>query len=471
MFRRNPTKPTADEIQELFESSPPDAGFLNASPSSPPSPARQVQFSSEPVKSGENGILRSQSTSNIDTDARLNRELKRMLSIHSVVSTASTAARAHDEAQSRGAQTYKKIGAGACGAIFAQDGKSVVVKVAKGNELELWNDYLMHAKIADAFREFDIASIRVPKYYYYSPRMNESFFDQNPGLKAAAAPFCNFPTAALLTERILPLPKNTRGCLIDKFCDPNPAMRASARADPANHDCLVRVYLGLPRGWGTGRFFSLRNFKLHLNQMVELDLNVHDFAHRMGDAMAIMHWAAETDARDVEFALGSASKAVPLSATSREIERMAPCTYTGPESRVTEDFFHRATELWVLDFNQVKHITMDEEGVAAAVNAAMINDPYIPKPNAETEVGQKIWEAFCAAYLRTAEKILQKKDPESALAYMMGLDTYLFDLPQKFLDGLIEAHKAKSSSQGSQTSMDCNVSGSQGSRASTTSPT
>ncbi len=34
-----------------------------------------------------------------------------------------------------------------------------------------------------------------------------------------------------------------------------------------------------------------------------------------------------------------------------------------------------------------------------------------------------------------------------------------------------EAHKAKSSSQGSQTSMDCNVSGSQGSRASTTSPT
>jgi hypothetical protein len=151
---------------------------------------------------------------------------------------------------------------------------------------------------------------------------------------------------------------------------------------------------------------------------------------------------------------------------------MTPCTYTGPESRVTEDFFHRATELWVLDFNQVKHITLDEEGVAAAVNAAMINDPYIPKPNAETEVGQEIWEAFCAAYLRTAEKILEKKHPESALAYAMELDEDdIMDLPQKFIDGFTEAHKAKSSSQGSQTSMDCNVSGSQGSRASTTSPT
>ncbi|PHH92287.1 hypothetical protein CDD83_8101 [Cordyceps sp. RAO-2017] len=57
--------------------------------------------------------------------------------------------------------------------------------------------------------------------------------------------------------------------------------------------------------------------------------------------------------------------------------------YTGPESRLVGDFYTRTTELWVLDFNQVKPISLDEAGVAQAVNAAKVNDPYMPRPHKE----------------------------------------------------------------------------------------
>lgn len=82
----------------------------------------------------------------------LDHELNRMLSLHSQISTTSTAAEEHQAAQVRDSDPFTKIGAGACGAVFAQQGRSIVAKLAKTDEEFLWNDYKKHDKIAQQFR-------------------------------------------------------------------------------------------------------------------------------------------------------------------------------------------------------------------------------------------------------------------------------------------------------------------------------
>jgi hypothetical protein len=130
--------------------------------------------------------------------------------------------------------------------------------------------------------------------------------------------------------------------LIDKYCaEPNNKPRARTRPANDNNNCLVRVYLGSTEGKKTAaqKSFSLRNFKLHLNHAIELQLEVRALARSMGTALAIMHWAAETDARGVEFVLGSSCKTVSPALDSDRLEDVAPLSYTGPGSRRTEDLF------------------------------------------------------------------------------------------------------------------------------------
>ncbi|PKS06194.1 hypothetical protein jhhlp_007511 [Lomentospora prolificans] len=371
--------------------------------------------SSPPEASGESGtpdvILDSTSNSD-DVGIRINRELKRMLTISTEITTTSTNAEYDTEAQAHGATTFRKIGAGACGVIFAQDGKSVVAKLGKVMNGDLRNDYEKHKSIARAFHELKVTSFRIPDCYEYTARDDGHYFNDHPELVEAATSACNLPTDVLVTERILPLPKATRVFLIDKYCHFDTPQKQKAKQDPANNDCLVRVYLGLPRGWHTGRrFFSLRNFKMHLDQMRELDLDVHSYARRMGDAMAIMHWAAKTDARDIEFVLGSSTTGVAGN----------------------ENFLKRTTQLWLLDFNQVRNITMDEDGVAMAIDSAVVNDPYIPRP---IESGKEVWGSFVCSYLRTAHVILQMAGESNNFVYF---------LPQKFINGFAEACGRKSS--------------------------
>lgn len=105
-------------------------------------------------------------------------------------------------------------------------------------------------------------------------------------------------------ERIFPHPSPLRFALIDKFCPPHG--RAQSKASEADKDCLVRPYLGRMKYGSGGMFFSLRNFKLHANQMQELDLPVSEFTGAMGHAMAVLHWNTRIDGNDVEFVLGSA---------------------------------------------------------------------------------------------------------------------------------------------------------------------
>ncbi|KAI1137994.1 hypothetical protein F5Y05DRAFT_413937 [Hypoxylon sp. FL0543] len=125
-------------------------------------------------------------------------------------------------------------------------------------------------------------------------------------------------------------------------------------------ECLVRVYLGSPKPKTRGMPFSLRSFELYFWQ----------------------HQAARNDARGLEFVLGSSATKFPLTAkTHAELVKLEPRSYTGPKSRLHDDFFHRKIELWLHDSDQVHRITMDEAGVAQAVEAASVDDPYYPKPH------------------------------------------------------------------------------------------
>jgi hypothetical protein len=57
-----------------------------------------------------------------------------------------------------------------------------------------------------------------------------------------------------------------------------------AATDEADRDFLVKVYLGSRQGKSGGMSFSLRHFKLRLDDMIDLGLDLETLAHRMGVA-------------------------------------------------------------------------------------------------------------------------------------------------------------------------------------------
>jgi hypothetical protein len=367
-------------------------------------------------------------------------EAHRMLSIqtshiHTISSDAQTHAAAPDHEALGHENCYRKIGAGACGAIFGVDGDSTVFKLAKADQESLWNDFRIHKLIAEKFCKWrawkwKYTVVKVPACHYFVPKNEALYFEKNSKLVEAAKDTCNLPTSALITERIQPLPKRACTLLIEKYCPP-PAKEA-ALSDPANKDCLVRVYLGSMKG-RQGRFFSLRNFKMHLNQLVELQLDIKQMAGKMATAMALMHWAAKTDGRDVEFVLGSSSVKSLVEMSAEDYLNLPGPIYTGPPSRIHEDLFIRNTDLWLLDFNQVQQITMDEAGVAMAVEAVKLNDPYIPKPLQESDMEKQLWNEFVEQYLVSAHDILREEPDYEEL----------FDLPALFISGVIELERKR----------------------------
>ncbi|PFH63400.1 hypothetical protein XA68_12364 [Ophiocordyceps unilateralis] len=330
-------------------------------------------------------------------------ELGRMLSMSSVTTTTSSTAILHDDdAQSHGSEEFKKIGAGACGVAKA------------GYHFDLWNDYGQHQTIRQAFEKFaaDDHHFKIPALHGYVPADEDEYLFKHPDLVQAASNECHMPAD------------------MDKFCAQR--NKEAALADVANKDCLVRLYLGPMRGRSGGMFFSLRNFKQHLNLMVELIMDVETAAHKMGGAMAILHWAAGTNARDVEFVLGSSAKklckCVPVPEARRNTRH-----YVGPASCAHREFFTRTTEFWDFDFNQVKRISFDEDGVAEAVNAAKINDPYIPRLYGNSAVEKRTWNTFAKSYVEMSNRVRR----ESAFCD----DEAVLQLPGKFLKGLQDVYR------------------------------
>ena len=80
------------------------------------------------------------------------------------------------------------------------------------------------------------------------------------------------------------------------------------------------------------------------------------------------------------------------------------------------DFGWVKTDLYLLDFNLVRNITMDAAGVEMAVDAHKANDPYYPRPCCTSLAGAQAWNGFVKGYLGEAKKILDSEEDVERLA-------------------------------------------------------
>ncbi|KAM0257756.1 hypothetical protein ACHAQJ_004207 [Trichoderma viride] len=323
------------------------------------------------------------------------------------------------------------IGIGSCGAVFAQENEPLAIKLPqKYNEDAVLNDYRMHRRIAEQFKKWNFTAVRIPECHFFASREEPTYLNQYLKLSEVADEVCYLPASALVTERIQPFSKATRSALIHKYCVPE--MKEAALADNDNMDCLVRVYLGSMNGKSDRKSFSLRNFKLHMNQMAELQMDVVAMSRKMAVAMAIMHWGARVSGRDVEFVLGCCWRKKSSPRASLDLSGTGNLGLPHPiddglSAYADGSDLCRITDLWVLDFNQVQPITMDEEGLKKILEATRINDPYFPRPLQESQIEKQAWNAFAGSYIVASDIILEDSG-----------DDQLLDLPRLYLRGVIE---------------------------------
>jgi hypothetical protein len=282
---------------------------------------------------------------------------------------------------------FTQIGWGTCGVVYEQaDDAFNCVKKEKAHyyvDRDLENDFKMHQILYHTFRKHD-TDVHIPCPNRLIPANDQTFVEYQQFFPIAD----QNPSSLLLSERIPTLPQPFCQTLIDRFCPEG--LKDKARTDSTNRSCLARVYLGRLRHptAKTSMFFSLNNFPLCLDQFPLLGLEVEPLRTAMAQALAIMHWDAKVDARDVEFVLGSPPQV-------KEMHRYTQTYNT--ESR--EIYF------WMLDFNQVQSITMDGAGLQKAVEAFKMNDPYYPRPGRGLD---SLWKRFKEDYLVQSKEILGK---------------------------------------------------------------
>ena len=338
-----------------------------------------------------------------------NSVLARGLSIRSLISTTSSFARtAQKAANDEQLQLFREIGMGSCGVVFEQLGTNHIAKRALSEDLnELWNDFSTHVKVSEAFSDCqDLGySIRVPRCMGWrgcnSPE-DKSWWSSNGDRFPVDYQFAG---NLLFSERILPLPPSIRRALIELYC--KPAIQQSALDSTGNKNCLVRLYLGRRRqSTRPGMFFTLKNFKLHLDQMEQLNLDTESFAKEMAFSLAVLHWRVEVDGRDVEFVLGSEpnSSVNTTTPSSQKLQQIKPGTSTMPQGS-SLDFQHRTVNIWLLDFNQCRRLSPDHDGILVAVDAFFINDPYYPRPSKSNKADHALWEVFRQEYLRVSQAL------------------------------------------------------------------
>lgn len=341
---------------------------------------------------------------------------------------------------------YRVIGFGQCGLVFERPGTGYVVKIAKpAYEPSLWADFRAHFCVHQAFeRQKEDMECCIPRVLTYVPNTNHQWWNENgPLFPETIHGAFSLPAMALITERILPLPRTARQALIGMYCPPS--LWSTVSTNPTNRDCLARIYLGRRRCPNTPLppNFSLRNYNLCLDQMLELNIPVMSYAAAMGEALAVIHWAANVDAYDIEFVLGS-ERDIPtysrdislaLNLSTEDIASMTP--HTDLEAMLAANTKRRITSMWVLDFNLC---SMWEEKASLDDSDALIshlvivffeNDPYYPLPLAEHDLDKELWETFSTKYLDTGERILSAP----------GKDSRLADLPRKFIDGCVRRER------------------------------
>ncbi|KAJ5237037.1 hypothetical protein N7489_007128 [Penicillium chrysogenum] len=398
---------------------------------------RETQQSDNTVDSWTSSLVFDMEE-NLQLEEKLNKEaetpqelLHRLLSTKSAVSTASSFAQSRQAAIGTRA-AFREIGTGSIGKVFEQPGTPWAFKVLLiDRHTKLWNNYIIHIRIQESFDALGKTAglVEVPRVCWFASK-DSNFWLENLDLFPNESTFPQRPREVLCMERVFALPEKIRHALIDVFC--NPVNAVKAKSEPKNKDCLVRVFLGRRRFGslrpGGSMFFSLRNYKLHLDQIRELNLDAAEYAISMADALAVLHWHSKIDAMDIEFVLGSSPldrNAARRSLSLEDVEKLPPGTSTYEQTtNVDQDYKKRTVSLWLLDFDACTTITMDDEGVRHAVEAFLQTEPYCPRPNSQDEYARDLWTMFSRRYVATGEKITTGAAWQS--------------LPAKFIQGITD---------------------------------
>lgn len=175
-------------------------------------------------------------------------------------------------------------------------------------------------------------------------------------------------------ESIFPLPRAVRHGLIDKYCRPD--AREAMKNNESNKDYLVRPYLGRGRFGSGGQFFSLRNFKLHADQVKELGLVVDEYIQPMAHALAVLHWKARIDGKDVEFVLGSSpmeERRVRAPVSLNQVLALRPHTSTHEQTTRSTPDSPELTSAMVLDDFALSAFRPQDEETGTACSASLFS--------------------------------------------------------------------------------------------------
>ncbi|ETS73108.1 hypothetical protein PFICI_15283 [Pestalotiopsis fici W106-1] len=311
--------------------------------------------------------------------------------------------------ESSSSTAYRRIGAGFCGSVWGDPehhnvDSSVAIKREDGGPgRSLFNDFQIHKILITAYNECPQhiqAAFQIPECHEFVPDTyagwtTTTLLNRFPQGYTA----CNI----LITQRIPPFPEQARHALTDKFCPTH--LIENIKADTNNLDCLVRPYLGR-RKFGQCRsklrVFSLRNYPLHIDQMSDLGLDAFGYSTAIARALAFMYWKGKIDANDVEFVLAPA-----------------------PDFALSQ--FHSAHlgghNLWILDFDCCKSMSMNKEGVHRAAQAFLRNDPFYPCPGRENKEDQELWKHFRAQFLEASSYLLHDDDEASRILPNLLMET------------------------------------------------
>ncbi|KAK3385367.1 hypothetical protein B0H63DRAFT_543684 [Podospora didyma] len=148
---------------------------------------------------------------------------------------------------------------------------------------------------------------------------------------------------ALVSERILPLHRDTGRLIVEKFWNGPEHLRDSINGEPRR---------SMPKS------ISLHNYPLHIGQVEALGLPADEYASAMADALATQEISSE------------------------------PC-HLGTRTFTSGVLGPHA--LWILDFDCCKKLPMSVDGVRLAAERFWRHDPFYPNPDAKCEKDTALW--------------------------------------------------------------------------------
>ncbi|KAK6416696.1 hypothetical protein LTR95_017424 [Oleoguttula sp. CCFEE 5521] len=297
---------------------------------------------------------------------------------------------------------FRQIGKGFCGSVWAADRSGVASAMKRedgGTYRSVTHDSAMHIIIEASLTSLQQSPhhlaprLNIPAHRELIASDNTCWWDARKQRFPEGYEACN----TLITERILPFPKATRHKIIDLFF--LPGSRKALKASRKDEDCLLRCYLGRRKDAfaNPSRYFTLRNKPMQIHQLEGLGLPVVEYAETTADALAVLFWHAKVDGNDVEFVL----------APPREGEEAWESEVLGS---------HR---LWILDFDCVKPMSMDDAGIEQAAKAYYRNDPYYPRPDGNNAEDDDLWQIFVKRFLSASEKVLGASDLPGRMIEML----------------------------------------------------